>query len=91
MMGGETFILLKAGLSGPKSAHQAENGLAVLPAILWIARFEERSAAAKAEGIPVANFYRTWLIRKIDRFCYPDHSFNGKIGAISDGGKAGNR
>jgi hypothetical protein len=47
MMGGETFILLKAGLLGPKSANQAENGLAVLPAILWIARLEERSVAAK--------------------------------------------
>jgi hypothetical protein len=47
MMGGETFILLKAGLLGPKSANQAENGLAVLPAILCIARLEERSVAAK--------------------------------------------
>jgi hypothetical protein len=47
MMGGETFILLKAGLLGPKTADQAENGLAVLPAILWISRLEERSVAAK--------------------------------------------
>jgi hypothetical protein len=47
MMGGETFILRKAGLLGPKSANQAENGLAVLPAILWIAQLEERSVAAK--------------------------------------------
>ena len=85
MMGDGTFILLKAGLLGPKSANQAEDGLAVLPAILWIARLEERSAAAKAEGIPVADFYGTWLIRKIDRFCYLDHSFNGKIGATSLG------
>jgi len=35
MMGDGTFILLKAGLLGPKSANQAEEGLAVLPAILW--------------------------------------------------------
>jgi hypothetical protein len=88
MMGGETFILLKAGLLGPKSANQAENGLAVLPAILWIARLEERSAV-KAEGIPVADFYGTWLIRKIDRFCYLDHGFSSKIGTISRRGKGG--
>jgi hypothetical protein len=37
-MGGGTFILLKAGLLGTKSANQAEDGLAVLPAILWIPR-----------------------------------------------------
>jgi hypothetical protein len=43
MMGAETFILLNAGLLGPKSANQAESGLAVLPAILWISRLEERS------------------------------------------------
>ena len=36
MMGDDTFILLKAGLLGAKSANQAENGFAVLPAILWI-------------------------------------------------------
>jgi len=88
-MGAGTFILLKAGLLGPKSANQAEDGLAVLPAILWIARLEERSAAAKAEGIPVADFYATWLIRKIDRFCYLDHSFNGKIGATCPRGRQG--
>jgi hypothetical protein len=34
MMGGETFILLKAGLLGPKSAKQAETRMAVLPTIL---------------------------------------------------------
>src|SRR4051794_22663640 len=72
MMGGGTFILLKAGLLGPKRANQAEDSLAVLPAIFGIARLQERSAAAKAEGIPVADFYATWLIRKIDRFCYLD-------------------
>ena len=88
MMGDGTFILLKADLLGPKRANQAEDGLAVLPANLGIARLEERSAAAKAEGIPVADFYGTWLIRKIDRFCYLDHSFNGKIGATSRRGKA---
>jgi hypothetical protein len=90
-MGGETFILLKAGLLGPKSANQAESGLAILLAILWIARLGERSAAAKAKEMPVANIYGTWLIRKIDRFCYLDHSFNGRIGAISRRGKVGNR
>jgi hypothetical protein len=47
MMGGETFILLKAGLLGTKNANQAENGLAVLPEILWIARLEKRGVAAK--------------------------------------------
>jgi hypothetical protein len=61
MMGGETFILLKAGLLGPKSANQTENDLAVLPASLWIAWLEELSAAAKVEGIPVANFCGTRL------------------------------
>src|SRR5258705_4860992 len=85
MMGDGTFILLNAGLLGPKRANEAEDGLAVLPANLAIARLEERSAAAKAEGIPVADFYATWLIRKIDRFCYLDHSFNGKIGAACPG------
>jgi hypothetical protein len=54
MMGGETFILLKAGLLGSRSASQAENGLAVLPAILWIARLEERSAAAKQHLSPIS-------------------------------------
>jgi hypothetical protein len=88
-MGDGTFILLKAGLLRPKRANQAEDGLAVLPAILGISRLEERSAAAKAEGIPVANFYATWLIRKIDRLCYLDHSFNGKIGATCPRGRQG--
>jgi len=47
MMGDGTFTLLKAGLLGPKCANQAEAGLAVLPAILWIAQLEEGSGAAK--------------------------------------------
>ena len=45
-------------------------------------RLEERSAVAKAQGILVADFYRTWLIRNIERPCYPVHSFNGKVSAI---------
>jgi len=52
-MGGETIILLKAALLGPKSANQAENDLAVLPKILWIARLEKRSVGCE---VPVADF-----------------------------------
>jgi hypothetical protein len=36
MMGGETFILLKAGILGPKAAKQAEMRMDVLPTILSI-------------------------------------------------------
>jgi hypothetical protein len=38
MMGGESFILLKAGVLGPASAKQAEKRKAVFPTILSIAR-----------------------------------------------------
>jgi len=39
MMGGETFILLKAGRPRPESAKQAEIRLAILLKILHIAPF----------------------------------------------------
>lgn len=48
MMGGEAFILLKAGRPGPESAKQAEIGLAGLSKILSIAR--SRNEDSLAEG-----------------------------------------
>jgi hypothetical protein len=48
MMGGGTFILLKVGRYGPKSAKQTESYLAILLKILWIARF--RAAVLSCNG-----------------------------------------
>jgi hypothetical protein len=39
MMGGEAFLLLKAGLIGPETAKQAEIWLAILLKIVEIAPF----------------------------------------------------
>jgi len=47
MMGGGAFILLKAGHPGGKSAKQAENRLAGLPKILYIAGPEGEHLLAK--------------------------------------------
>jgi hypothetical protein len=49
MMGGGTFILLKVGHFGPKSAKQTEIRLAGLPKILKIA-FSRRKSASRTEG-----------------------------------------
>jgi hypothetical protein len=67
MMGGETFILLKATLSGPKSAKQAEKRAAVLPTILSIASLRPGRKAARARkntclGCIAGDFRWIWII-----------------------------
>jgi hypothetical protein len=67
MMGGETFILLKAGLLGPKSAKQAEKRPAILPTILSIAGLRSGRTAAKAWkntclGCIAGDFRWIWII-----------------------------
>jgi hypothetical protein len=47
MMGGATFILLKASQNRPESAKQAERRLAALLKILWIGRPGHPKALAK--------------------------------------------
>jgi len=66
MMGGEAFILLKAGRPGPESAKQAEIGLAGLSKILNIARPGTKIRSQRAEstcsGCAAADFRQVWLI-----------------------------
>jgi hypothetical protein len=48
-MGGRTFIWLKGGRAGPKSAKQVEIGLAGLPTILRIAGSGMRKTPSQAK------------------------------------------
>jgi hypothetical protein len=54
MMGRESFILLKAGFLGPKSAKQAERRPDVLPTILSIAGPPLAGSSAKRRKILVS-------------------------------------
>jgi hypothetical protein len=60
MMGRESFILLKAGFLGPKSAKQAERRPDVLPTILSIAGPEKNLSALHCCRFPLdmANFVK---------------------------------
>ena len=86
MMGGAAFILLKAGLSGPKTAKQAEIGVAGLLKILAIClRRGQTSLAMGAKYVQWLcwrDFRWIWLICRDDGFCYLNHSFSREIGAV---------
>jgi hypothetical protein len=56
MMGGGTFILLKAGRPGPESAKQAEIRLAILLKMLQIAHFGTPALASGPKGHPMVVF-----------------------------------
>jgi hypothetical protein len=73
MMGGETFILLKAAVLGPKSTKQAETRPDVLPTILSIAGPLGAGSLREAQkntcqSCIAADFRGIWLI-----------SFNSRI------------
>jgi hypothetical protein len=86
MMGGAAFILLKAGLSGPETAKQAEIRLAGLLKILAIClRQGEKSLVMGAEYVQWLywrDFCWVWLICPERRVCYLNHSFSREIGAV---------
>jgi len=56
MMGGGTFILLKAGRRWPESAKQTEIRLATLPKMLQIAHFGTAALACGRKGHPMVVF-----------------------------------
>jgi hypothetical protein len=64
MMGGGTFILLKAGRSWPESAKQAQIRFASLLKILQIARFGGALAriGRTSDGCMSGDFRGIWLI-----------------------------
>jgi hypothetical protein len=94
MMGGETFILLKAGLLGPKSEKQAEKRPAILPTILSIASLRSGRTAAKAWKNTCGLYCRRFPLdmdnsARFHQFCYPNHSFSWGFWRIILPGKAG--
>ena len=89
-MGGAAFILLKAGRNRLESAKQAERRLAGLWKILGIGGLGVLKPSPIVEKKycddgPDADFQRIWLICQYRGFCYLDHSFSSKIGAVSCG------
>jgi hypothetical protein len=86
MMGGAACILLKAGLSGPETAKQAEIRLAGLLKILAIClRQGEKSLVMGVKYVQWLywrDFRWIWLICRNGEFCYLNHSFSREIGAV---------
>ena len=89
-MGGGAFILLKAGLSGPETAKQAEIRLAGLLKILAIGPLHGEKFLAKGSNyvqwLCWRDFRGIWLIRPGWPFllskCHLNHSFSREIGAV---------
>jgi hypothetical protein len=81
MMGGEAFILLKAGRSGPESAKQAEIRLAIFPKLLHTGHIWGENPLRRWRK------HMQWLCGRefpLDmanwpgnlRVCYSDHKFS---------------
>jgi hypothetical protein len=73
MMGGETFILLKAALLGAKGAKQAERRLNVLPTILSIVgrRSVREGRKNTCMGCISGDFRWIWLIPQDSQILLP--------------------
>jgi hypothetical protein len=88
MMGGRAIILLKGGQAGPESTKRDKIRLAILLKILHIPPSERRNRPANIEkgtwkGCIYGDFCGLWLICQNRPFCYSNHSFSWKIGAVS--------
>jgi hypothetical protein len=83
MMGGGTFILLKAGRPWPESAKQAEIRLAFLLKMLQIAHFGTAALGSGRKGHPMVAINAIPLdMANHCSLCYRVHSFNPAIGAV---------
>src|ERR1700722_15213327 len=86
MMGGVAFILLKAGLSGPETAKQAEIRLAGLLKILAIYTRQGENSLVMGfkyvQWLCWRDFRWIWLICRNGEFCYHDQIFSREIGAV---------